>query len=188
MPTPPNLQLHNDYSFEIPPKFEIFPDRLEITSSGTLPDMLSKKEFFKGISVHRNKELMRVFNDLHLVESLGSGIPRILKAYDEDCFVFMDNYTRVIFPNSNQDSNQDDYQLGKAYIPYIDGEIAKTKAEIERIVEQNKKQFDTWSTESVDITEQNIERIAKQSSTSTLLQKPKVKQTHCNLKMQTCEV
>src|SRR5574344_2505576 len=129
MPTPPNLQLHNDYSFEIPPKFEIFPDRLEITSSGTLPDMLSKKEFFEGISVPRNKELMRVFNDLHLVESLGSGIPRILKAYGEDCFVFMDNYTRVIFPNSNQDgnqdsnqdSNQDDYKLGKAFFLYSVG-------------------------------------------------------------------
>ena len=26
-----NAIVHNDYSFKVPPKFEIFPDRLEIT-------------------------------------------------------------------------------------------------------------------------------------------------------------
>ena len=29
---------------------------------------------------------------MELVESLGSGIPRILRAYGEDCFKFMDRY------------------------------------------------------------------------------------------------
>lgn len=108
-----NAIVHNDYSTEIPPKFEIFPDRLEITSSGTLPNSMSKSEFYEGLSVPRNKELMRVFSDLGLVESLGSGIPRIVKAYGKRCFQFMDNFTRVVFPNktdSNQDSNQDGNQ------------------------------------------------------------------------------
>lgn len=81
-----NAIVHNDYSFEVPPKFEIFPDRLEITSAGRLPESLSKEEFFNGISIPRNKELMRIYRDVELVESLGSGIPRILRAYGEDCF------------------------------------------------------------------------------------------------------
>ena len=38
-------------------------------------------EFFEGYSFPRNKELMRVFKDLDLVEHLGSGVPRILTAY-----------------------------------------------------------------------------------------------------------
>ena len=32
------------------------------------------------------------------VESLGSGIPRILRAYGEDCFKFTDNFIRITLP------------------------------------------------------------------------------------------
>lgn len=95
-----NAIVHNDYSFEVSPKFELFPDRLEITSAGTLPETMSKEEFFEGISIPRNKELMRSYRDLELVESLGSGVPRIVRAYGKDCFKFMDNFTRMIFPVS----------------------------------------------------------------------------------------
>ena len=102
-----NAIVHNDYSFEVPPKFEIFPDRLEITSAGRLPESLSKEEFFNGISIPRNKELMRIYRDLELVESLGSGIPRILKAYGEECFKFTDNFIRITFPVTAHDVAHD---------------------------------------------------------------------------------
>lgn len=97
-----NAIVHNDYSFEVPPKFEIFPDRLEITSAGRLPESLTREEFFSGISIPRNKELMRIYRDVELVESLGSGIPRILRAYGEECFKFTDNFIRITFPVSGQ--------------------------------------------------------------------------------------
>ncbi|MDD7317333.1 MAG: putative DNA binding domain-containing protein [Prevotella sp.] len=97
-----NAIVHNDYSFEVPPKFEIFPNRIEITSAGRLPELLSLEEFFNGISIPRNKELMRIYRDLELVESLGSGIPRILRAYGEDCFTFTDNFVRIVFPISKE--------------------------------------------------------------------------------------
>lgn len=93
-----NAIVHNDYSFEVPPKFEIFPDRLEITSAGRLPETMSMQEFFDGVSMPRNKELMRIFKDVELVESLGSGIPRILRAYGTDCFWFTENFIRLILP------------------------------------------------------------------------------------------
>ena len=32
-----NAIVHNDYFNEVPPKFELFSDRLEITSTGSLP-------------------------------------------------------------------------------------------------------------------------------------------------------
>ena len=102
-----NAIVHNDYSFEVPPKFEIFPDRLEITSAGRLPESLTREEFFNGISIPRNKELMRIYRDVELVESLGSGIPRILRAYGEDCFKFTDNFIRIILPISNHDHASD---------------------------------------------------------------------------------
>jgi len=93
-----NAFVHNDYTKEIAPTIEIFSDRIEITSAGTLPENLSIDEFFNGYSIPRNKELMRVFKDLELVEQLGSGIPRILQYYSKDCFVFSENFTRIIFP------------------------------------------------------------------------------------------
>ena len=40
------------------------------------------------------------------VESLGSGIPRILRAYGEDCFKFTDNFIRITLPISVQDDTQ----------------------------------------------------------------------------------
>ena len=41
------------------------------------------------------------------VESLGSGIPRILRAYGEDCFKFTDNFIRITLPISNHDHASD---------------------------------------------------------------------------------
>lgn len=40
---------------------------------------------------------MRIFNDMKLVEQLGSGIPRILEFYGRECFQFLDNYRRMSF-------------------------------------------------------------------------------------------
>lgn len=92
-----NAFVHNDFTGEVPPKFEIFPDRIEITSAGGLPDGLSQEEFFRGFSVPRNKELMRIFKDLGMVEQLGSGVPRILESYNKECFEFSDHFLRMTF-------------------------------------------------------------------------------------------
>jgi predicted HTH transcriptional regulator len=50
---------------------------------------------------------MRIYRDVELVESLGSGIPRILKAYGEDCFQFTTNFIRLTLPVSGQVSAHD---------------------------------------------------------------------------------
>ncbi len=46
------------------------------------------------------------FSDEELLESLGSRIPRILRAYGEDCFKFTDNFIRITLPVSTQDGTQ----------------------------------------------------------------------------------
>ncbi|NDV17526.1 hypothetical protein GO009_16025 [Muricauda sp. TY007] len=67
---------------------------------------LSKDDFFEGVSIPRNKGLMRVYKDLELVEQLGSGVPRILQNYGKECFKFMDSFTRMIFPISEKVTEQ----------------------------------------------------------------------------------
>ncbi len=93
-----NAMVHNDYTREIPPKFKIFPDRLEITSYGGLFEGMSKDDFFSGLSLPKNKKLMQIFKDLDMVEQQGSRMPLILRIYPKDCFVFGDSFTRMIFP------------------------------------------------------------------------------------------
>jgi len=92
-----NAVVHNDYSNGACPKFEFFSDRLEITSAGGLPYGVTEEDFFNGYSSPRNKEIMRVFRDLEIVEQLGSGIPRILEKYGRDAFEIRPNFLRVIF-------------------------------------------------------------------------------------------
>jgi predicted HTH transcriptional regulator len=101
-----NAIVHNDYTSEVPPKFEFFDDRIEITSFGSLPQGMAENEFFEGYSTPRNKELMRVFRDLDLVEHLGSGVPRILKSYGRECFKFTENFLRMTFPVTEQVTEQ----------------------------------------------------------------------------------
>jgi predicted HTH transcriptional regulator len=48
--------------------------------------------------VYLNKELMRVFRGLDMVEQLGSGIPQILAAYSQSIYHFTPNFIRLVFP------------------------------------------------------------------------------------------
>ena len=51
-------------------------------------------------SMPRNRELMRVFKDVGLVEQLGSGMSRILKEYDKSIFHISKHFIKVEFPIS----------------------------------------------------------------------------------------
>lgn len=93
-----NAVVHNDYSYGAVPKVEFYTDRAEVTSMGGLPYGVTEADFFGGCSVPRNKEIMRVFRDLEIVEHLGSGVPRILKVYGRKAFEIRDSYIRITFP------------------------------------------------------------------------------------------
>jgi ATP-dependent DNA helicase RecG len=126
-----NAIVHNDYTSEVPPVVEIYSDRLSITSYGGLVHGLSQEEFFAGRSMPRNRELMRVFRDLRLVEQLGSGIHRILKAYNKDIFKMSDNFMEISFPYEKEYLNKEGGQIG--------GQIELVERLVEGLVESQKK-------------------------------------------------
>lgn len=95
-----NAIIHSDYSKEIPPVFEIFADKMVFTSYGGLLPGQSEEDFFSCSSMPRNRELMRVFKDLGLVEQLGSGMSRILKVYNKNIFKISEHFIKVEFPFS----------------------------------------------------------------------------------------
>ena len=92
-----NAIVHNDYSKGVP-LIEIYSDRIEVTSCGGLVEGLSEQDFFKCRSMPRNRELMRVFRDMELVEQIGSGMSRILDVYDRSIFELSPSFTVVTFP------------------------------------------------------------------------------------------
>ena len=116
-----NAIVHNDYSYGNSPIIELYSDRIEITSAGGLPQELSQEEFLEGVTAPRNKELIRVFKDIDLIENIGSGVLRILDAYDKNCFKFMEHFLRVSFKykgnpfeydqKNDQESNQNNLNL-----------------------------------------------------------------------------
>ena len=90
-----NALVHNDWCNGYSPKFEIFDNRLVISSNGGIQEGVTQKEFLEGFSNPRNPELMRIFRDLNFVEQLGTGIQRVLKIYPKEIFEFFSNHIRV---------------------------------------------------------------------------------------------
>ena len=69
-----------------------------MTSYGGLIPGQSEEDFFSCSSMPRNRELMRVFKDIGLVEQLGSGMSRILRVYDKDVFQISNHFIKAVFP------------------------------------------------------------------------------------------
>jgi len=105
-----NAIVHNDWSNEYPPKFELFSDKIEISSFGGIQSEFTEEEFLLGYSAPKNKELMRVFRDLELVEHLGTGIRKILKRYDKDIYNFYPHFIKV---SINYNQNEFEYDVKK---------------------------------------------------------------------------
>lgn len=108
-----NAIVHNDWSNEYAPKFEMFSDRLAISSNGGIQPSTTKEEFLEGYSLPKNKELMKVFNDLDLVEQMGTGIIRILQSYDKKSFEFFPNFIRVTFPFNKDKFREETEEIAK---------------------------------------------------------------------------
>ena len=126
-----NAIVHNDWVNEVPPLFEIYDDRIEITSAGGTSIIKNVEHFFQGYSNPNNRELMRIFKDLDMVEHLGSGMNRILSYYKRENFILNEVFLRVVFY-----SNYDEIDGGS-----MGGSISLTsrQKEIIEIIKGNNK-------------------------------------------------
>ena len=78
-----NIILHRDYSYNGDSIIRIYKDRIEFTSLGELIGNLTMEGIELGISVLRNLNLMRVFQEIGITKGNGEGIQEILSAYKE---------------------------------------------------------------------------------------------------------
>ena len=100
-----NLLVHREYSFRASTFISLYADRLEFTSIGGLVCGVSLKDITMGISVCRNSKLANVFYRLELIEAYGTGIIKIMEAYEGTGMApqieTSDNAFKIILPNLN---------------------------------------------------------------------------------------
>lgn len=105
-----NALIHRDYSSKASTFISIFPDRIEFTSIGSMPKVLTEKDLEMGVSVCRNPKLANIFYRLELVEVYGTGIPKIMESYSEEErkpeIKVSDNVFKIILPNKNYKNSQ----------------------------------------------------------------------------------
>ncbi|HJA91577.1 MAG TPA: putative DNA binding domain-containing protein [Candidatus Eisenbergiella merdipullorum] len=100
-----NLLVHRDYSFSASALISIYADRIEFVSIGGLMPGIELEDIMIGISVCRNQNLANVFYRLKLIEAYGTGMRKILKAYEnmeeKPKIEVTKNAFKLILPNVN---------------------------------------------------------------------------------------
>ena len=98
-----NLLVHRDYSFSASAFISIYEDRIEFVSIGGLMPGIELEDVMVGISVCRNQDLANVFYRLHLIEAYGTGMGKIMKAYEsmqvKPVIETTKNAFKIILPN-----------------------------------------------------------------------------------------
>ena len=128
-----NAICHRDYSVTgSDNKLDIFSDRIEITSPGTLPLGITLQDLGEGISEVRNRLIVKIFREAGYVEQLGTGIMRIKEAcrknaLPEPKFEETGNFFKVTIFRARLTLSpdlEDVYELIKQGIPLGSREIA----------------------------------------------------------------
>ena len=154
-----NAIIHNDYTTELVPKFEIFADRLEMTSAGHIHPGEERDDFFAGYSIPRNKALMRVFKDLDMVEYLGSGMPRILKAYSKDAYIFSSRFIRTVFLIDQVALTMEREGYGKKSESRLGEKLGENERTVFLLLAQNRKTSIASIAAVTDLSTTGVEKI-----------------------------
>lgn len=135
-----NLLVHRDYSFSASALISIYADRIEFVSIGGLMPGIDLEDIMVGISVCRNQNLANVFYRLHLIEAYGTGMGKIMRAYEsteeKPSIETTKNAFKIILPNINAK-----YETGKISAPKAGAVISsavraeKSRSNEERVLE-----------------------------------------------------
>ena len=135
-----NLLVHRDYSFSASALISIYADRIEFVSIGGLMPGIDLEDIMIGISVCRNQDLANVFYRLHLIEAYGTGMGKIMRAYEgteeKPSIETTKNAFKIILPNINAK-----YETGKVSAPKAElitssvAEVEKSLGNEERVLE-----------------------------------------------------
>lgn len=93
-----NACLHNRWVKNVPPVIYIYEDRIEVVSTGGLPNGVSRDDFFGGVSKPVNVGLQKIMGQLGLFKQTEHGVLRIIGAYGSKAFEITENHITVTIP------------------------------------------------------------------------------------------
>lgn len=100
-----NCLVHRDYSYRASTLISVYEDRIEFVSIGGLPDGVGTDDIMLGFSICRNPKLAAVFYRLKLIEAYGTGMPKIIGAYQDrerkPKIEVTSNAFKITLPNCN---------------------------------------------------------------------------------------
>ena len=181
------LLVHRDYSFSASAFISIYEDRIEFVSIGGLMPGIDLEDVMVGISVCRNQDLANVFYRLHLIEAYGTGMGKIMKAYEsmqvKPVIETTKNAFKIILPNINAK-----YETEKATVKTKSGTPVtvhtekKLSDEEEKILEYARKHGAITRNDVIELLEVSASTAArvirKMVKTNLLKQKGKARNTH----------
>lgn len=168
-----NLLVHRDYSFGASALISIYADRIEFVSIGGLMPGIDLEDIMIGISVCRNQNLANVFYRLHLIEAYGTGMGKIMKAYEgmeeKPVIETTKNAFKIILPNINAK-----YEIGKASAPKTES-IINISAETEKSLSNEEKVLEYARAHGVVTRNDVIELLEVSTSTASRVIRKMVK-------------
>lgn len=133
-----NSIVHRDYAISGSNLINMYDDRLEFVSMGGLVPSIELESIFIGVSQPRNPQLAGVFYRMQLIESYGTGIGKIERAYANavvhPSYETAKGVFRVTLPNMNEppsDADTDrDTGRGQLYhtVQYTNGGLVRGHA------------------------------------------------------------
>lgn len=182
-----NLLVHRDYSFSASAFISIYEDRIEFVSIGGLMPGIDLEDVMVGISVCRNQDLANVFYRLHLIEAYGTGMGKIMKAYEsmqvKPVIETTKNAFKIILPNINAKYETENATVKtKSDTPVTVHTEKELSNEEEKILEYARKYGAITRNDVIGLLEVSASTAArvirKMVKTNLLEQKGKARNTH----------
>lgn len=182
-----NLLVHRDYSFSASAFISIYEDRIEFVSIGGLMPGIDLEDVMVGISVCRNQDLANVFYRLHLIEAYGTGMGKIMKAYEsmqvKPVIKTTKNAFKIILPNINAKYETENATVKtKSDTPVTVHTEKELSDEEEKILEYARKYGAITRNDVIGLLEVSASTAArvirKMVKTNLLEQKGKARNTH----------
>ena len=182
-----NLLVHRDYSFSASAFISIYEDRIEFVSIGGLMPGIDLEDVMVGISVCRNQDLANVFYRLHLIEAYGTGMGKIMKAYEsmqvKPVIETTKNAFKIILPNINAKYETENATVKtKSGTPVTVHTEKKLSDEEDKILEYARKHGAITRNDVIGLLEVSASTAArvirKMVKTNLLEQKGKARNTH----------
>ena len=183
-----NLLVHRDYSFSASAFISIYADRIEFVSIGGLLPGIDLEDVMVGLSICRNQNLANVFYRLHLIEAYGTGIGKIMKAYEgmqkKPVIETTKNTFKIILPNINAKYETEEATMleVKSGTPFTKINKKKISDEEEKILEYTRIHGVITKNNAIELLEvsaSTASRVIRKMVRSNLLkQNGKARNTH----------